>query len=141
MQNNDPLIPPTAPATQPAGPRPADGGYAQPAATRPAGPNHNPRPQGSGGVAFQQVDPGFLYQVDVYNGTSWGKIGEIWAPNTQDEVWGLYQDWNTYSAGPAALYITSIGNSNTYADLAAFKTAITGQDPNSKPTFWEAKKV
>jgi len=92
-------------------------------------------------VAFQQMDPGFVYQVDVYNGTSWGKIGEIWAPNNQAEIWGLYDFWSTYSPGPAALYLSVLGSSSTYADLAAFKAAIKSQDPMQKPIYWEAKLI
>lgn len=135
---DDRIVPPSAPAAQP-GPR-------QSAPTqRPAGRIAGPRsPSASGGpqgVSFQQLDPGYTYQVDVYDGTTWGKIGEIWAPTNQDEVWGLYQDWASYAPGPVALYITVLGSSSTYGSLLAFKTAITGQDPNGKPQFWESKKL
>lgn len=136
---DDRIVPPSAPAAQPAGPRQSV--PTQSPAQRVAGPRSPATQSGPQGVSFQQLDPGYTYQVDVYDGTTWGKIGEIWAPTNQGEVWGLYQDWATYAPGPVALYITVLGSSSSYGSLAAFETAITSQDPNGKPQFWESKKL
>jgi hypothetical protein len=81
-----------------------------------------------------QVDPLFLYDIRVWDGTNWLKLGEIWFDTSGNEYWGLFQAWATYNVGPN-VWIYPIDYATVYSSLAVFKTKITNQDPAHNPSF------
>jgi len=85
-------------------------------------------------AAVMQVDPLFLYDIRVWDGTSWLKLGEIWFDTSGNEYWGLFQAWATYNVGPN-VWIYPIDYATVYSSLAVFKNKITSQDPAHNPSF------
>jgi hypothetical protein len=83
---------------------------------------------------IMQVDPLFLYDIRVWDGTSWLKLGEIWFDTSGNEYWGLFQAWATYNVGPN-VWIYPIDYATAYSSLAVFKTKINNQDPAHNPSF------
>lgn len=85
-------------------------------------------------AGLKQVDPLFLYDIRVWDGTSWLKLGEIWFDTSDNEYWGLYQAWATYNVGPN-VWIYPIDYATVYSSLGVFKNKITAQDPAGNPSF------
>lgn len=83
---------------------------------------------------IMQVDPLFLYDLRVYTGTAWTKLGEIWFDTAGTEYWGLFQDWAIYNVGPNC-WIYPIAYATAYSSLTEFKAKLTIQDPNHNPSF------
>ncbi len=85
-------------------------------------------------AGVMQVDPLFLYDIRVWDGTAWLKLGEIWFDTSGNEYWGLYQAWATYNVGPN-VWIYPIDYATVYSSLGVFKNKITNQDPAGNPSF------
>lgn len=83
---------------------------------------------------IMQVDPLFLYDIKVWDGSTWLKLGEIWFDTSGTEYWGLFQAWATYNVGPN-VWIYPIDYATAYSSLAVFKTKINNQDPAHNPSF------
>jgi hypothetical protein len=84
--------------------------------------------------AIQQIDPLFTYDIRVFDGTSWLKLGEVWFNPSGTEYWGLYQAWSTYNVGPNC-WIYPIAYATTYSSLTVFKAKLTADDPSGNPSF------
>jgi hypothetical protein len=84
--------------------------------------------------ALKQIDPLYTYDIRVFDGTSWLKLGEVWFNTSGTEYWGLYQAWSTYNVGPNC-WIYPIAYATTYASLTAFKAKIKSDDPSGDPSF------
>lgn len=83
---------------------------------------------------LRQIDPLYLYDIQVFTGTAWILIGSVWFDAAQTEYWGLFQAWPTYNVGPN-LWIYPTAYANTVADLKAFKAKVNLADPNHNSSF------
>lgn len=93
-----------------------------------------PKAKAKGGGVIQQVDPMFVYDIQVFASTTWIKIGEIWFNTSGTEYWGLYKDWSIWNVGPN-LWIYPYAYATQYGSLTAFKNHIIASDPESDPSF------
>lgn len=99
-----------------------------------------PPPKGKGkakapvGRTWDQVDPMYVYDIQVFAATTWIKIGEIWFSTSGVEYWGLYKDWSVWNVGPN-LWIYPYAYATQYSSLTAFKNHVTAVDPKGDPSF------
>ncbi len=107
-------------------------------AARP-GTQPTPKPKAKAKAAknvgvIEQIDPMYVYDIRVFTGTTWLKVGEVWFDTSGVEYWGLFKSWSVWNNGPN-LWIYPYALATQYGSLAAFKTHVNADDPDHNSSF------
>ena len=119
----------------PKGAKPVRGGEA---AARPGAqaPPKAPKARAKAGKSsvIKQIDPLYVYDIRVFTGTIWLKVGEVWFDTAGVVDWGLFKSWAVWNNGPN-LWVYPYALASQYGSLAAFKTHVTADDPDHSSSF------
>jgi len=86
------------------------------------------------GAIIKQIDPLYVYDIKVFTGTTWRKVGEVWFDTSGVEYWGLFKSWGVWNNGPN-LWIYPCALATQYGSLVAFKAHVTADDPDHSSSF------